>query len=83
MSSILCSSVVLVWTFNTRGVSNFITKKGNIPVNLVLFFIGVLFLFFHFLKSGVTNELKNLFVLKIKSVGLFIEKGQPLLLLKG
>ena len=44
MGRIFCSSIVLVWTFNTRGVYNFIIKKANIPVNLVPFFNGVLFL---------------------------------------
>ena len=60
MGSIFCSSVVLGWTFNTRGVYNFITKKANIPVSLVLFFYVVSFLSCRFLKSGVTNELKSL-----------------------
>ena len=44
-----------VWTFNTRGVYNLITKEAKIPVNLVPFFNDVLFLFYRFLKSGVTN----------------------------
>ena len=35
MSIIFCSSVALVWTFNTRGGYNFITKEANIPVNLI------------------------------------------------
>ena len=59
MGIIFCSSVVLVWTFNTRGVYDFITKKANISINLVPFFNGVSFLYCRFLKSGVTNELKS------------------------
>ena len=31
MDIIFSSSVVLVWTFNTNGVYNFITKEANIP----------------------------------------------------
>ena len=61
MGIIFCSSVALVWTFKTRGVYNFITKKANIPVKLVPLFNGVSFLFCCFLKSRVTNELKSLF----------------------
>ena len=59
MGIIFCSSVAQVWTFNTRGVYNFITKEVNIPVNLVPFFNEISFLFCHFLKSGVTNDLKE------------------------
>ena len=68
MGIILCSGVALVWTFNTRGVSNFITKEANIPINLVSFFNDVSFLFCRFLKSGVTNVLKSLFLWKSKKV---------------
>ena len=69
MGIIFCSNVALVWTFNTRGVYNFIIKKANIPVNLVPFFNGVSFQFCPFLKSGVTNELKSLSLLKSKKIG--------------
>ena len=69
MGIIFCSNVALVWTFNTRGVYNFIIKKANIPVNLVPFFNGVSFQFCRFLKSGVTNELKSLSLLKSKKIG--------------
>ena len=54
--------VALVRTYNTRGVYNFITKEANVPVNLVPFINYVSLLFYHFLKSGVTNVLKNLFL---------------------
>ena len=46
MGIICCSSVALVWTFNTRAVYNVITKKVNIPVNLAPFFNDVSLLFF-------------------------------------
>ena len=83
MSIIFCSSVAVVWTFNTRGVYNFITKEVNIPVNLVLFFNDVSFLFCCFLKSGVTNELKSLFLWKSKKVRVIYSKqGKTLLLIK-
>ena len=62
MGIIFCSSVALVWAFNTRCVYNFITKEANIPVNLVPFFNDVSFLFCSFLKSGVKNELKSIFL---------------------
>ena len=79
--SIFCSSVALVWTFNTRGVYNFITKTENFPVNLVPFFNGVSFLFCRFLKSGVTDELKSLFLLKGKKVTITNSKQDKTLLL--
>ena len=66
--------VALVWTLNTRGAYNFITKEANIPVNLVPFFNDVSFLFCHFLKSGVTNELE-----KKKSFSLKEQKSQSYL----
>ena len=66
MGIIFCSSVTLVWTFNIRNVCHFITKKANIPVKLVSFFNDASFLFCRFLKSGVTNELNSLFLLKDK-----------------
>ena len=81
IGSIFWSNVVLVWTFNTRGVYNFITKKANIPVNLVLFFNGISFLLYHFLKSGGTNELKSLFLLKSKKVRVIYSKQEKTLLL--
>ena len=68
MGIIFCSSVALVWTFNTRGVYNFITKEANIPVNLVPFFKDVSFLFCRFLKSGVTNKAKKSFSLKEQKI---------------
>ena len=61
-----CSSVALVWTFNTRGVYKFITKKVNIAVNLVPFFSDVSILFCHLLKSGA------------KKSGLFIQNSTKL-----
>ena len=77
MGIIFCSSVALVWIFNTSGVYDFITKKTNIPVNLVPFFNGVSFLFYHFQKSGVTNELKSVFLLKSKKGhGYLFKTGQ-------
>ena len=76
MASIFCSSVVLACTFNTRVVYNFITKKADIPANLVPFFSGILFLFCRFLKSEVTNELKSIFLLKGKSQGYLFNTGQ-------
>ena len=66
MGIIFCSNTALVWAFNTRGVYNFITKEANIPVNLVPFFNDISFLFCRLLKSGVTNELKSLFLWKSK-----------------
>ena len=73
MGIIFRLSLVLVWTFNTRSVYNFITIKTNIPVNLVSFFNYVWFLFCRFLKYGATNKLKSLFLLKDKRAGLFIQ----------
>ena len=64
MGIIFCSSIALVLAFNTRGVYNFITKEANIPVNLVPFFNDISFLLYRFLMSGVTNELKSLFLWK-------------------
>ena len=75
--------VTLVWTFNTRGVYNFITKEANIPVNWIPFFNDVLFLFCRFLKSGVTNELKSLFLWKSEKVMIiYFKQGKTLLLIK-
>ena len=77
MRIIFCSSVALVWTFNTSGVYNFITKEANIPVNLVPFVNDVfLFLFFCFITSGVTNELKSIFLWKQKSHSYLFETRQ-------
>ena len=81
MGIIFCSSVVLVWTFNTRSVYNFITKEANIPPNLIAFFNDVLFLFHRFLKSGVTNELKSPFLWKRKKVRVIYSKQGKILLL--
>ena len=78
--SIFCSSFVLVWIFNTRGVHNVITKKANIPVNLVLFFNGVSFLFCCFLKPGVSDEPKSLFLLRSKKVRVIYSKQDKTLL---
>ena len=66
MGIIFCSGVSLVWSFNARSVYDFITKEANIPVNLVPFFNDIPFLFYRFLMSGVTNELKSLFLWKSK-----------------
>ena len=83
MGIIFCSSVTLVWTFNTRGVYKFITKEANVSVNLVPFFNCVSLLFCHFLKSRVTNELKSLFLWKSKKVRVIYSKqGKTLLLIK-
>ena len=45
MGIIFCSSIVLVWIFDTRGVYNFIIKKAK---KLVPHFNGVSFLFYRF-----------------------------------
>ena len=83
MGSIFCFSVVLVWTFNIRGAYNCIlARKANIPVNLILFFSGVSFLFYPFLKSGVTNELKGIFLVKSKKVRVIYSQQYKTLLLK-
>ena len=83
MDIIFCSSVALVWTFNGRGLYNFITKEANIPVNLVLLFNDVSFLFCRFLRSGVTYELKRLFLWESKKSRLIYSKqGKTLLLIK-
>lgn len=83
MGIIFCSSVALVWTFGARGAYNFITKKASIPVNLVSFFNGISLLFCCFVKSGVTNELKSLFLLNIKKFRVIYSKqDETLLLLK-
>ena len=83
MGITFCSSIPLISTFNTRGVHDFITRKANIPVYLVPLFKGVLFLFCLFSKSGVTNELKCLFLLKSKKVRVVYSKqGKTLLLVK-
>ena len=80
---IFFSSIVLVWTFNTRGVYNLIMKKANIPVDLILLFNGALFPFCYFLESGVTNELKSLFLLNNKKVRVvYSTKDKTLLLVK-
>ena len=63
-------------SFSTRGVYNFIPRKANIPLKLVSFFNDVLFLFCCFLKSGVTNELKILFLLKGKKVRVIYSKQE-------
>ena len=83
MGIIVCSSVTLVWTFNARGLYNFITKETNIPVNLILLFNDVSFLFCRFLKSGVTYELKSLFLWESKKSRLIYSKhGKNLLFIK-
>ena len=83
MRIIFCSSVALVWTFNTRGLYNFITKEANIPANLIPFFNDILFLFYRFLKSGVTNELKSIFLWKsIKVRVIYSKQGKILLIIK-
>ena len=47
------------------------------PVNLVPVFNDVLFLFCHFLKSGVTNELKMIFLRMSKKVKSYLfQAGQ-------
>ena len=80
---ILCSSVYLVWNFSSRGVYKFIIIGTNIPFNLIPFFNDVFFLFCRFLKSGVINELKNLFLWKSKKVRVFYSKQcETLLLIK-
>ena len=81
MGIIFCSSVASVWIFNNRGVYNFVSKKGNILVNLVPFFNDFSFLLCHFLKSGVTNELQSLFLLKSKKVTVIYSKQDKTLLL--
>ena len=63
-------------SFSARGVYNFIPRKANIPLKLVSFFNDVLFLFCCFLKSGVTNELKILFLLKSKKVRVIYSKQE-------
>ena len=63
MSIIFCSSVVLVWSFNTRVVYNFITKE-------------VSFLFCRFWKPGVRNELKYLSLWNSKSESYLFQTGQ-------
>ena len=59
----------------------FITKEVHIPVNLVPFLNDVLFLFCRFLKSGVTNELKSIFLWKSKKVRVIYSKQCKTLLL--
>ena len=81
MDIIFYSTVVLALTFNSRGVYNFINKIASIPVNLASFINGVSFLFSRFLKSGVTNELKSLFLLKSKKVRVIYSKQEKNLLL--
>ena len=49
-------------------------EKTNIPVNLVPLFNDPPFLFYCFLKSGVKNELKLLFLLKSKKSQAFLFK---------
>ena len=81
--SIFCSTVVLVLTINTSGGFSFMTNKENIPVNVVPFFNGVSFPFCHFLKPGVTDELKSLFILNINKVRVcYSKQDKTLLLLK-
>ena len=75
-------ALALVWTFNTRGVYNFITKQTNISVNLAPFFNDVSFLFCCFLKSRVTNELKSLFLWKSKKELFIPNRAKTLLLIK-
>ena len=78
---IFSSSVALVWIFNTRGLYNLITKEVNIPINLVPFFNNDSFLFYRFLKSAVTNELKRLLPWKNKKVRVIYSKQDKILLL--
>ena len=83
MGIIFCTSVALVWTFHTRGVYNFIAKEANTPVNLVPFSNDVSFLFCRFINSGVTNELKSIFLWKSKKVRvIYFKQGKTLLLIK-
>ena len=59
----LCVSsfaLVLFW-LELLTLEVFIILSPEILVNLFPFFNGVSFLFYRFLKSGVTNELKSLF----------------------
>ena len=64
MGIIFCSSIALVWTFNTRGVYNFITKEANIPVNLVLFFKWCLVPILSLIKIWSNEWAKKSFSLK-------------------
>ena len=83
MGIIFCSSFALIWTFNAKGVYNCITKEVNISVNLVPFFNDVSFLFCRFLKSGVMNELKSIFLWKRKKViVIYSKQGKTLLFTK-
>ena len=60
-----------------------LSLKKQIPVNLVPFFNGVSFLFYRFLKSGITDELKSLYLLKRKKVTVIYSKlGKTLVLVK-
>ena len=52
------------------------TKKANISHTWY-----VLFLFYRFYKSGVTNELKSLFLLKSKKVTVIYSKQDKMFLL--
>ena len=77
MGIIFCSSTALVWTFNTRGVYNFITKEANIPVNLVLFFKWCLVPILSLIKVWSNEWAKKSFSLKEqKSQSYLFQTGQ-------
>ena len=57
------------------------TEKADIPLNLVPFFDDVSFVFCRFLKSGVTNGLKSIFLLKNKKGNVISSKQDKTLLL--
>ena len=57
------------------------SKKENIPVKLVPLFNDVFLIFCRFLQSGITNELKGIFILKSKRVRVIYSKQEKNLLL--
>ena len=64
MGSIFCSSIAIVWNFNTRSIYSFNTKKVNIPVNFIPFFDGVSFLFLSLFKVWSNESAKKSFSIK-------------------
>ena len=76
MVIIFFSSVVLVWTFNTRRVYNFYRKKSKYSSKL-----GSVLQWCRFLTPGLTNELKSFFFSKSKKFRVIYSKQDKSLLL--
>ena len=74
---IFCSSVVLVRTFNTKGVYNFITTEANFGSALQWYLVPILSLLYVWSEGWA----KNPFLLKSKKVRVICSKQEKPLLL--